>query len=226
MKKEKPTTKICKYCKTEIPYDAKICPQCRKKQKASGCLTAIVVVLIIGVICSCFGGEEKDNSKTDKISSTTVAESQKKLAETNDNNTTQSETVVEVEKDKYNVGDTWENKSLKITYSSCYEFTDYNQYNAPSEGNKIVCASFEFENIGKSDTSVMYTDFHGYADGYEVSQNYAPKGTGIDFSVSMSAGRKGTGLVAFEVPSNAKEIEIEFSPNFFTSEKVVFVYSE
>ena len=52
--------------------------------------------------------------------------------------------------------------------------------------------SFEFENIGKSDTTVMYTDFHGYADGYEVNQSYAPKGTGLDFSVKMSAGRKGT----------------------------------
>ena len=36
MKKEKPTTKICKYCKTEIPYGAKVCPQCRKKQGANG----------------------------------------------------------------------------------------------------------------------------------------------------------------------------------------------
>ena len=34
MKKEKPTTKLCKHCKTEIPYDAKVCPNCRKKQKA------------------------------------------------------------------------------------------------------------------------------------------------------------------------------------------------
>ena len=33
MKKEKPTTKLCKHCKTEIPYDAKVCPNCRKKQK-------------------------------------------------------------------------------------------------------------------------------------------------------------------------------------------------
>ena len=35
----------------------------------------------------------------------------------------------------------------------------------------------------------------------------------------MSAGRKRTGL-AFEVLSDAKEIEIEFSPNSFTSEKL------
>ena len=44
MAKEKPATKICKHCKTEIPYDAKVCPQCRKKQKGSGCLVTIIVV--------------------------------------------------------------------------------------------------------------------------------------------------------------------------------------
>ena len=30
MAKEKPTTKLCEHCKTEIPYEAKVCPQCGK----------------------------------------------------------------------------------------------------------------------------------------------------------------------------------------------------
>lgn len=29
---EKSETKLCKYCQTEIPAKAKICPNCRKKQ--------------------------------------------------------------------------------------------------------------------------------------------------------------------------------------------------
>lgn len=32
MKKEKPTTKTCKHCKTEMPIDEKVCPNCGKKQ--------------------------------------------------------------------------------------------------------------------------------------------------------------------------------------------------
>ena len=45
MAKIKSTTKICKYCKTEIPYDAKICPHCRKKQ-GMGIITKIFIVFI------------------------------------------------------------------------------------------------------------------------------------------------------------------------------------
>lgn len=49
MAKEKPTTKICKHCATEIPYEAKICPNCRKKQK-KGCLMPILITIIILVV--------------------------------------------------------------------------------------------------------------------------------------------------------------------------------
>lgn len=56
MGKEKPTTKVCKHCKTEIPYGAKICPQCRKKQKGKGGLIAIAAVVVIGIIGAASGG--------------------------------------------------------------------------------------------------------------------------------------------------------------------------
>ena len=37
MKKEKPTTKTCKHCKTEMPIDEKVCPNCGKKQPKHRC---------------------------------------------------------------------------------------------------------------------------------------------------------------------------------------------
>ncbi len=228
MGKEKPATKVCKHCKTEIPYGAKVCPQCRKKQ--GGVLKwVIIAIVVIGIIGAAAGGgdeEPKEASNTNNESNTQSAQNEPQETKENDVNSseTKQEEPQEETKDKYHVGDTWENKTLRMTYTSCYEFTEYNQYNAPADGNKIICAEFEFENIGSSDTTVMYTDFHGYADGYEVNQSYAPDGTGMDFSVKMSAGRKGTGKVAFEVPEGAQEIEIEFSPNFWTSENVIFVY--
>ena len=59
MKKERPTTKLCKHCKTEIPYGAKFCPNCSKKQKKgvlSKILIAIVVLCILGAL---FGSDDE-----------------------------------------------------------------------------------------------------------------------------------------------------------------------
>lgn len=62
MKKEKPTTKICKHCKTEIPYDAKVCPQCRKKVKG-GKLKWVLLVLVLLIILGIFlGGDDYELS--------------------------------------------------------------------------------------------------------------------------------------------------------------------
>lgn len=49
MAKEKPATKTCKHCKTEIPYDAKVCPQCRKKQ-GGGCLKFLLIAVIAVIV--------------------------------------------------------------------------------------------------------------------------------------------------------------------------------
>lgn len=77
MSKEKPATKICKHCKSEIPYGAKTCPQCRKKQGASGCLIAVLIVIGLAVIGSIAGGggSKEANSTSDKpVKATETAE--------------------------------------------------------------------------------------------------------------------------------------------------------
>lgn len=62
MGKEKPATKLCKHCKTEIPYGAKVCPHCRKKQGGilKWVIIAFVVICIIGAAA---GGNNDDNPK-------------------------------------------------------------------------------------------------------------------------------------------------------------------
>lgn len=215
-------TKKCKHCQSDISKKAKVCPVCKKKQ--GGIIKWIVIVIVVLIFIGSLGNSDSNNDSSNSSQQTNISSTQ-------ENENTAVPVVEEPKeepknetKDKYYVGDVFENKYIKITYTSSYEFTEYNQYNAPQDGYKIICAEFEVENIGNSDQTVMYTDFDGYADGYEVSQSYAPEGTGLDFSLSLSAGRKGNGIVAFEVPEDATEIEIEFSPSFWSSEKVIFVY--
>ena len=202
---------------------------------------SIIALVIAGIwLLSAFvGGDKKENETTTTTIETEVEETNNIDKETEEKvddiieNLEQiteepkeeivKEEVVE-EKTIYNVGETYQDDVLKMIYSNAYEFTDFNDFNMPKDNHIVICMEFEFENISDSDKNVMYTDFNGYADGYEVQQSYAPDGTGIEFSVTMSPGRKGKGIVAFEVPKDSKEIQVEFSPNMFSSEKIIFEY--
>ena len=69
-------TKLCKHCKTEIPADAKVCPNCRKNQ--GGIIKWIVIgIVVIAVIGSLGGGGEEKTStdKTDKKEGSASVES-------------------------------------------------------------------------------------------------------------------------------------------------------
>ena len=91
MAKEKPSTKLCKYCKTEIPYDAKVCPQCRKRVKGGAMKWIVVAVAILVVIVIISGGGGKSPSSTAEIS---------KAAETQSASTTQSTSTEKTEETK------------------------------------------------------------------------------------------------------------------------------
>lgn len=49
-------TKKCKYCKTEIPADAKVCPQCRKKLKGGKFKWILLTLIILCAIGAVTGG--------------------------------------------------------------------------------------------------------------------------------------------------------------------------
>ena len=74
-------TKKCKYCKTEIPADAKVCPQCRKKLKG-GKLKWVVLIILIGAIIGAVAGESdsKSGGSTTTATSSTASEQKKEEA--------------------------------------------------------------------------------------------------------------------------------------------------
>ena len=104
-----------------------------------------------------------------------------------------------------NVGDTLTTESLKITYTDCKDYTGL---------------SFSVENVGSTDRHISYFDFECYADDAAAEAYYA-----VDdgLSATLSAGRKTSGNVYFEVPKDAQSIEVEYETDFWSGNKAIFV---
>lgn len=191
--------KLCKYCKTEIPKDAKICPNCRKKQKKKWPIILIVVILLFALLGSC--GEEEENSP-------------KKTGEVETNSNTKEEA-----KNRFNVGDVVETKDLKITFVSAGEYTSDNEFIQPKDGNVFYKFSFEFENISDSDQYVSSYDWDGFADGYAIEQKFIAD---EELDATLPSGMKTKGDIFFEVPADAEKVEIHYNVNFFSEKRIIF----
>lgn len=164
-------------------------------------ISVLLTVLILGLFtCFALGSGEDNSSVSEGDGTTAAAQSEQKLTA--------------------NVGDTLTTESLKITYTDCKDYTGYSQYSAPKSGNKIVCLSFSVENVGSTDRHISYFDFECYADDAAAEAYYA-----VDdgLSATLSAGRKTSGNVYFEVPKDAQSIEVEYGTDFWSGNKAIFV---
>lgn len=232
MAKEKPQTKVCKHCKTEIPYDAKVCPQCRKKQKGGILKWILIIVIALIVIGAAAGGGEDSDSASDsnpkKVNDSSANDSKKeksgteaeKDSETQDREEKEDETSAKESKNEFNVGDVIEASDLKISFNGAEEYVSDNEFIQPKDGNVYYKMDFEFENISDSDQYVSSFDFKCYADGYDMEQSYMD---GMDLDATLSPGKKTKGSVFFEVPSDSKEITLEYETNFWTEDKIIFI---
>jgi predicted nucleic acid-binding Zn ribbon protein len=236
MAKEKPTTKICKYCQTEIPYEAKVCPQCRKKQRGKKLpliIGIVVVLLIVMAVAGSGSGGSSTAQKVGEVQGASAVENQEpqetaeaeETGETEDTEQTeaaQPETTEEPEQQTaFRVGDVLETSDLRITYVSSGVYVSDNQFSQPDEGMQYIFLTFYGENISDSDASITEFSFECYADGYACDSYY---GGDDELSATLSPGRGTTGSVYFQVPVDAETVEVEYEVNMITEEKVTFLY--
>lgn len=117
-------------------------------------------------------------------------------------------------------GESVELDNVKITLKGVNkDFKDYNDYADIPDGYTVLKADFEFENTEKYTNSVSSSHFKCFVDQFSCD-----KFNGVDdsyFYESIEPGRKASGSVYFEIPEDAKEIEIEYEP-YSWSGKVVF----
>lgn len=199
--------------------------------------TCAIIGIVISAVFLIFGGilatTSSDTKPTTEITEEIITEEDIEEPpvdysepEEVQSDTSEVESEVAAESDvtkKYNVGELFTNDYINVSYLDCGEFTNVSEYFEPKEGNKVIYASFEFENVSDRDQVVSSYDFNCYADGYSCEGYFATEDS--IFSDTLSSGRKIKGNIYFEVPKDATDIEFEFDTNFWTSENIVFVYS-
>ena len=201
-------TKKCKHCQSDIPKKAKVCPNCRKKQKRPVLgitLIIIGVLVLIGVIT---GGEEDG---PEKVAGNSSVESSSPEAP-----------------EFFEVGDTAEYRNVKVTLDSIVE-SNGSQFNSPSDGNIFLIATFTIENNTDSDLAVSsMMSFDAYQDGYSTNLSLSAliEKDGEQLDGTIAPGKKMKGSVGYEVPADYSEFEISYQSDLWSSKKFTFVYKK
>lgn len=219
MGKEKPSTKVCKHCKTEIPYGAKVCPQCRKKQ--GGVLKwVIIAIVVIGIIGAAAGGGD---DKPTKVGDNTPSSAGNNSNETQQNN---AESSSEEEKETvFRKGEIAELNGVQVTLTDYKESTG-SEYNKPTDGNVFLMAEFEIANNTEKELAISSAlSFDAYADDYALNFSFSAlmEKEGNQLDGTIAAGKKLKGWIGWEVPADYQNVEIHFTDNVWSSDKFVFV---
>lgn len=212
-------TKKCRYCKTDIPKEAKVCPNCRKKQNGIGkwIVIAMIVILVIAIFAG--GGNDKDkNPQKVENSKENISNNADKTV----GDDVESQTQQEEKNNIFHVGDVVETNDFRITYISAGEYKSENEYLQPKDGYVYWEFEFKFENISETDQTVSsIMDWECYADNSKVDQTYIGDDNGLD--AALSSGRETQGTIYFEVPADTQNIELEYDINYWQSDKIIFV---
>lgn len=214
-------TKKCKYCQTDIPKKAKVCPNCKKKQGGGVAKWIVIVVVVIFALAAASGGSGDDKDKNPQKVSETTNENVQQATESTTQIGTKEAATQEVS-NVFHAGDVIETEDFKISFLSSAEYVSDNQFLQPKDGYVYWLFEFSFENISSTDQTVSsLIDWECYADNSKVDQTWIGDDNGLD--ATLSSGRTTKGTIYFEVPKDAQTIELEYKVNYWNSDKIIFV---
>lgn len=207
---------FCRNCGKEIDDKSVVCPNCgvstseKKKKKKHPILGAIILIfgilLIVGAVS---GGGDKPE----------------KVGEASVNSST---TPAPTEKTEFTVGDKVELNDIVVALVDVSENNGGN-YMTPSEGKIFVVCEFEIENKSNKDIAVSsIMSFEAYVDDYTTGMNLsAMLSTGkSQLDGTIASGKKMNGVIGYEVDPDWSEIEIRFTPDFWSGKDIIFTYAK
>ena len=206
--------KKCKHCSEEVAKSAKTCPKCGGSLGMPGWAKALIIIGVIvfllgGCVAGCTG-----------LLGAAVNEAAKETKNAyNDING----------KTSFKLNESFENKYEKITMTEISDYTEYDEYLGPKDGNKIVAIKFEVENINEENDELYVSSFsfNGYADGVALDTYIYASDKYNDLSATVGKGKKTIGYVLYEVPKSAQKVTIEYNADFWVDGNTIeFIVQE
>lgn len=208
----------CKACGQEIAKSAKACPHCGAKNKKKH---LILIIIIVFFVLICITASSGDSDEPQKVENTDTGK-----IETSVENKEEVKEEVKEEKNEFYVGETAELKEVFVTLVNVTESTG-SQFNTPTDGNVFVLCEFEIANNSDKDIAVSsMMSFETYCDDYTCTFSLTAlmeKGNKNQLDGTVAAGKKFNGVIGYEVPADWNELEIRFTPDFWSGSDIVFV---
>ena len=198
--------KNCKVCGAEVAKSAKTCPHC-----------VLVFFFLVAII-----GSSGDGDEPKKVETSTPTQN----VETTPTQTEKEPELEKENKSAFYVGETAELKGVSVTLASVNESTG-STYNTPTDGNVFVLCEFEIANDSDKEIAVSsMMSFEAYCDDYTCTFSLGAlmeKGNKNQLDGTVAAGKKFNGVVGYEVPTDWQELEIVFTPDFWSGKDITFI---
>lgn len=224
---------FCPKCGKEIG-DSNFCPNCgasvaqpaqeepskkekyvmstEKKKKRKVAPIVIIVVAVLVVIVALFG-----NSSTPE-----------KTGSVNPQSPSPSPSQTEEQQTVFGVGDIVSLDGVNVTFLGVEEIGG-TEFISPSDGNVYVLLEFEIDNQSESEIAVSsMMSFDAYFDDYSANINLGALAATDEKQLdgTVAAGKKMSGVVGYEAPSDWNTVEIRFTPSFLSGKEIIFQYTK
>lgn len=188
------------------------------KEKKSKKKIIIIVVAALIVLGIAFGSQDddKDTAPTSSTSSTNTESGEGEESEDD------SEKI-------YQLDETAEYDDVKITIKD-KKISKGNDWAKPAKGKKFLLLKILVENNSEEDIIISsMADFEAYCDDYKLDYSSdALIALSVDKSKdildgTVASGKKLEGYLGYEVPKDWKSVELHYTNNIWTDDKVKFI---
>ena len=206
----------CKVCGEEIAKGAKTCPKCGAKRKSSkGFLIGAIIFCLIVI-----AAVSSNNDEPKKVNNNSQATEQV------DNNNKTEEKTSDDDNNVFYVGEAAEMNDIIVSLKDVSE-SHGSTFNKPADGNVFVICEFEITNNSDKEINISsMLSFEAYCDDYACTFSLSAlleKQNKNQLDGTVAPGKKFSGIVGYEVPSDWKNMEIHFTPDFWSNKDFIFV---